>query len=181
MKTFFVLVALLATHIPLFAQATAEDLKKYLTNLHAAQIGGKTDEAAKMTAALIPDAARLKKGLADSVPANVFAKIEKFYAELPKEPAALSKMIAPKPEETEIQVHGATTEEIAAFVDGSVARKKFPGAAKEAAEKGLLRPKVTFYEVEFVKPGSDLGTDYHLFYHDGTAWTMLGRVWRAAR
>jgi hypothetical protein len=38
-----------------------------------------------------------------------------------------------------------------------------------------------FYEVEFVKPGEDMGMKYHLFFWDGARWKMLGPVWRSMR
>jgi hypothetical protein len=40
---------------------------------------------------------------------------------------------------------------------------------------------MTFYEVEFVPPGKDLGMKFHLFYWDGSQWTMLGPVWRVIK
>jgi hypothetical protein len=45
----------------------------------------------------------------------------------------------------------------------------------------VLRPGVTFYEVEFLQPGQPRGIKYHLFYWDGRRWAMLGPVWRSAR
>jgi hypothetical protein len=42
----------------------------------------------------------------------------------------------------------------------------------------MLRPRMTFYEVELVKPGETAGMVYHLFFWDGAQWTMLGPVWR---
>jgi hypothetical protein len=177
MKTLFALVALLALHTAAFAQATAEDLKKHMAALQAALAGGKVDEAAKITGALLPDNARLKKALAD----DSIAKAEAFYARLPKAPEQLGKLLAVPAARTEIQVHGATTEEIAKYAEGSTAHKEFPGAIKDLAAKGVLRPGITFYEVEFLEPGKDLGTKFHLFYHDGTAWTMLGPIWNALK
>lgn len=177
MKTIFVLAALLVLHSDSFAQATAEDLKKHMAALQAAIAGGKTDEAAKMTSALLPDNARLKKALAD----GSVAKAEAFYAGLPKAPEQLARLLAVPAARTEIQVHASTTEDIATYAKDSVAFKEFPGAIKDLAAAGILRPGVTFYEVEFLEPGKDLGTKFHLFYHDGTTWTMLGPVWNALK
>jgi hypothetical protein len=55
---------------------------------------------------------------------------------------------------------------------------KFPGGAVKLAGQ-ILRPGMTFYEVEFLEPGKDSGMKYHLFYWDGKQWTMLGPLWRA--
>ncbi|HZL71116.1 MAG TPA: hypothetical protein VFC86_01550, partial [Planctomycetota bacterium] len=59
----------------------------------------------------------------------------------------------------------------------SVAFKEFPGGAKKLAET-ILRPGVTFYEVEFLEPGKDAGMKFHLFFWDGERWAMLGAAWR---
>jgi hypothetical protein len=40
---------------------------------------------------------------------------------------------------------------------------------------------MTFYEIELVEPGNDAGMKYHLFFHDGKNWKMLGPVWRVLR
>lgn len=82
-----------------------------------------------------------------------------------------------KPEQKNVQVHAAKTEDIIKYREGSVAFKEFPGGAKKAAE-AVLRPGMTFYEVEFLEPGKDAGMKYHLFYWDGKQWSMLGPVWR---
>lgn len=178
MKPLFAILATAVMSATALAQATADDLKKHIGTLQAAIAAGKTDEAAKITEALIPNQERLKKALSDRVPAELFAKFESLYKTLPREPAQLSKVLAGKPGQTEIQVHAATTEEIAKYAPGSVAANEFPEATKVLAEKGVLRPGVTFYEVEFLEPGKDLGSKYHLFYHDGAAWTLLGPIWR---
>ena len=86
-------------------------------------------------------------------------------------------MLAGRPSQTEVQVHGATTEEVAANAPGSVVHAEFPGGAVNAAET-LLRPGVTWYEVELLEPGAERGMKFHLFYWGGTQWRMLGPVWR---
>ncbi len=178
MRTLLALAATFAMHSTVFAQATAADLKKVITDLQGVIAAGKTEEAAKLTGALIPDTASLKKGLGDKVSAEVIGKIEGIYATLPKEPAARAKVLAAKPGYTEIQVHGSTTEELAKYEKDSVAYKEFPGATKTLATDGILRPGTTYFEVEILEPGKDAGMKYHLFFHDGTAWKMLGPIWR---
>jgi hypothetical protein len=178
MKPLLAVLAIAVMSATAVAQATADDLKKHIGTLQAALTAGKTEEAAKITEALIPSQERLKKALSDRVPADVITKFEGLYKAIPREPAQLSKVLAGKPGQTEIQVHAATTEEIAKYAPGSVAANEFPEATKVLAEKGVLRPGVTFYEVEFLEPGKELGTKYHLFYHDGAAWTILGPIWR---
>ena len=84
------------------------------------------------------------------------------------------------PARTEIQVHASTTEDLAAYKEGTPAFKEFPGGARKAAET-ILRPGVTFYELELLEPGKQRGMKYHLLFHDGKQWKMLGPVWRALR
>ncbi len=84
------------------------------------------------------------------------------------------------PAKTQVHVYAATTEEMVEYREGTVTFQQFPGAVKELA-RTLLRPGMTFYEVEMVEPGKDLGMKYHLFYWDGRRWAMLGPVWRALR
>jgi len=85
----------------------------------------------------------------------------------------------PEANRTEVQVHGATTEEIAEYKQDSVPFKEFPGGAQKLAQS-VLRPGTKFYEVEFLEPGKDAGMKYHLFFWDGASWRMLGPAWRWA-
>lgn len=137
--------------------------------------------AASLTRSLFPDEARLRKGLRDDIDAEIVKKISAMQARFSKAPdEAIARMLSGKPHQTEVQAHGATTEQIAANEKGSIVFKEFPGGAVSAANK-FLRPKVTFYEVEWVAPGETRGMKYHLFYWDGSQWSMLGPVWRALR
>jgi hypothetical protein len=77
-----------------------------------------------------------------------------------------------------VKVHGATTEEIVTYAQGSVVYSEFPGGTRRIAER-ILRPGMTFYEIEFLEPGKEYGMKYHLLYWDGRQWTMLGPLWRA--
>jgi hypothetical protein len=181
MKTLFALLAVLTLNVAAWAQATAEDLKKHMAALKAVITSGTSAEAAKMSMALLPDGARLKKALADGAPADAPTKIAAFFARFTKTPEQQARLLFSPPERTEIQVHAATTEEIAKFAPSSVVSQEFPGGAKDLAANGVLRPGVTFYEVEFLEPGKTSGTKFHLFYHDGTGWAMLGPVWQALK
>lgn len=178
MRILLALALAFAMQSAAFAQATAEDLKKHIATLQGIIAAGKTEEAAKITGDLIPDSATLKKALADGVPAETLTKIESIYKTLPTDPAARAKVLAARPGYTEIQVHASTTEQIAKYEAGSAAYKEFPGATKTLAADGILRPGMTYFEVEILEPGKDAGMKYHLFFHDGTGWKMLGPIWR---
>lgn len=136
--------------------------------------------AVAMTKALLPDEARLRKCLKDDVGADVVQKILSGYAALTADDDQVAKAFAVDATRSEIQVHPATTEQLKAHDASSPDAREFPGGALALAEQ-VLRPGVTFYEVEFLRPGSDTGMKYHLFYWDGSRWTMLGPAWRFLR
>jgi hypothetical protein len=159
----------------LFTQAdTPDNLKGLLDTLVKASEGGDAKKAAALTRNLIPDEAALKKALKDDA-GEMVKKLADAVKQIPADDAAVAKMMRRgEADRTEIQVHGATTEEIAAGA------KEVPGGAVDAA-KTILRPGMKFYEVEFVKPGEDMGMKYHLFFWDGARWKLLGPVWRSMR
>jgi hypothetical protein len=127
---------------------------------------------------LIPDEARAKKALREDVAPEALRQITGFYREVVVLEEEAEKLA--RPEQTVVKINAATTEEIASYQKGSVAFNEFPGGARRLAET-VLRPGVTFYEVEFLEPGKDDGMKYHLFYWDGEQWTMLGPIWRVLK
>lgn len=158
---------------------TPENLKATMLRLRSLIHDKKNVEAAEqLFVGLLPDQARLKKAVNDKVDDSTFDKLWQMHQQMRAAKPDLSKLC--KPEQTDVQVHGATTEEIAEYKDGGVPFKEFPGGAKRVAEK-LLKPGMTFYEVEFLEPGKDAGMKFHLFYWDGEKWTMAGPLWRAVR
>lgn len=156
-----------------------ENLQAYFKLLHnTIYVKEDTKQAAALFQSLVPDEARLKKALRDDVATDTLDKILAQYKKLKVREEEASKLA--KPNQTEVHVHGATTEELAKCEPGSVAAMKFSGGAKQVAQK-LLRPGVTFYEVEFLEPGKDSGMVYHLMYWDGKQWSQLGPLWRMLR
>lgn len=137
------------------------------------------DAADRLLAGLLPDKDRLKQALAETVSDEQFDKFWALHLQFAAAKPDLTKFC--KAEQKEVQVHGATTEEIAAYAKDSVAFKEFPGGAKMLAEAKLLRPGLKFYEVEFLEPGKEAGMKYHLFFWDGKRWTMAGPLWRAVK
>ncbi len=147
-----------------------ENLRKMMIHLHQVltKQGDLTAGKKCLSDLLIKDEKRLRKALHDQVPAETISAILKRHAEMggSEESLAQGAKSFCSAERSEVQVHAATTEELLAYAEGSVAFNEFPGGAKDLAKK-ILRPKMTFYEVEFVKPGEDKGMKYHLFYWDG--------------
>lgn len=148
-------------------------LQRFHRLTHADQ---KPAEAAALFQALIPDEPRLKKALRDDVAPETVRTILGMYERLgPLTGENVGRLT--RPDQTVVRVHGATTEEILRYAEGSVAFNEFPGGTRRVAEL-VLRPGMTYYEAEFLKPGEDLGIKYHLFFWDGAQWSMLGPIWR---
>jgi hypothetical protein len=158
-----------------------ENLKGLLDTLVKASESGDTKKAAALTRGLIPDKAALAKALKDDAPADFVQAYLDNVSKLPPDDAQVAGLMKRgEADRTAIQVHGATTEEIRENKEGTPAFAEFPGGARKLAEN-VLRPGVKFYEVEFTKPGEDLGMKYHLFYWDGAQWRMLGPAWRGMK
>jgi hypothetical protein len=159
---------------------SAQGLESLFRRLRAAQLSGDTRTAADITRGLLPSEPRLRLALRVDVPAESVRKIMEFHRELPSGEAEMAGLLGADAASTEVRVHSATTEQLAAYAAGSVAYQEFPGGAKDLA-KAVLRPNTTFYEVELVRPGAESGMTYHLLYWDGEQWAMLGPMWRAVR
>lgn len=155
----------------------AVNLKALFEQLHRAISTGDVKKAAVLTRTLLPDESRIRKALKDDISPDIVNRIVAFYkSRMPTADSELAKVFYAKPENTQVNVYGATSEEIARYEGGSIAFNHFPGGSKRIAE--MLRPRLTFYQVELVKPGESAGMVYHLFFWDGAHWTMLGPAWR---
>jgi hypothetical protein len=156
----------------------AENLKALFEHLHRAISTADVRKAAQLTRQLLPDESRIRKALKDDISSDIVNRIVVFYrTRIPTAEEQVARVFYAKPENTQVNVYAATSEEIALYREGSMAFNHFPGGAKRIAAE-MLRPRMTFYEVELVKPGETAGMVYHLFFWDGAQWTMLGPVWR---
>lgn len=159
-------------------QNNPDSLKTLCQNLQKAIQANDVKKAAALTRSLVPDDERLKKGLKDNVAPATLQTIQAFHQQMmPANDEGFAKLLAAKPTQTVVNVHGATTEEIIQYAPNSVAFKEFPGGTRKLAEQ-VLRPGMTYYEVEFVEPGTSAGRKFDLFFWDGKQWTMLGPLWR---
>jgi hypothetical protein len=156
-----------------------ENLKKLFETIHnLIYVKKDTKSAAALLASLFPNEERAKKALRDDIPPETLQKIFDYHKQLRSLMGETNLNDLARPEQKIVKVHGATTEEIISYAQGSVAYTEFPGGARRIAGQ-IFRPGMTFYEVEFLEPGKDYGVKYHLFYWDGRQWTMLGPLWRA--
>lgn len=159
---------------------SADNLKGLIDALLKAQESGEIERAAALTNNLIFDETLLAKIFKADVPKKFLEEQKGRLKLFPSTQAELANLILRKnPARTQINVHGATTEEIQAFLSGGSATE----AAKEFSQMpkdfgANLRPGITFYQVEFVEPGKNAGIKYHMFTWDGSRWRMLGPGWR---
>lgn len=165
-----------------YAQSDSPDnLKGLLEEIIKSNEAGDKTKAAAMTRALIPSTKEaLTKAVKDDATEFIDRALEAAKT-IPADDAQVAGLIKRgEPNRTQVNVHAATTEEIAEYKPGSTAANEFPGGAQKLAQQ-LLKPGVKFYEVEFVEPGKDAGMKFHMFYWDGSTWRMLGPAWRALK
>jgi hypothetical protein len=156
-----------------------ESLKKLFETIHnLIYVKKDTRSAVALLVSLFPNEERARKAIRDDTPPETLQKIFDYHKQRISLAGEANINELALPEQKVVKVHGATTEEIVAYAQGSVAYAEFPGGTRRIAER-ILRPGMTFYEVEFLEPGKDLGIKYHLFYWDSRQWTMLGPLWRA--
>lgn len=147
---------------------------------HEVHVKKDNKRAAALFNSLIPDEARAKKALRDDIAPDTLRQIldmHKMLGGMTEE--GVAKVVA-GPAQKAAEVHGATTEELMLFREGSVANKEFPGGAKRIARQAL-RPGMTFYAVYYLEPGKKVAMQYHLLYWDGRQWAMLGPAWRVLK
>lgn len=79
-----------------------------------------------------------------------------------------------KPDQTEVRVWGATTEELRAW--GKDAQANFPGGYEEI--KDQLRPGLTIYSIDMVVPGEEHGMAYNGLTYVNGHWAFFPKPWR---
>ncbi len=134
--------------------------------------------ATALFAGLIPNEARAKAAFKDKIAPDVQSAILDMHKKLNFKEDGAPKLA--RATQTVVKVHGAKTEDIIAYREGSVAHKEFPGGTRRVAAEAL-KPGMMFYEVEYLEPGKESGMKYHLLYWDGKQWSMLGPAWRVLR
>lgn len=145
---------------------------------HTVHVKKDNKGATALFAGLIPNEARAKAAFKDKIAPDVQSAILDMHKKLNFKEDGAPKIA--RPTQTVVKVHGARTEDIIAYREGSVAHKEFPGGTRRVAAEAL-KPGMTFYEVEYLEPGKDSGMKYHLLYWDGKQWSMLGPAWRVLR
>ncbi len=170
-----VLVACSKTAPPIAAKDGPDGLRDLFAQAQAACSAKDFAKGAKIVASILPAKDQLQKVLKDDAPADLVDRVVEQSKELPADEEKTACLLSP-PGRTQIIVHRATTEELAAHVEGTIATVEFPAGAQMLS--AYLKSQRVFYEVETVEPGSDKGTKFHMFFWDGSQWRMLGPAWR---
>lgn len=159
-----------------------DNLRQLFEELQQANLGGDTELASQLTLGLIPDEDCLGQAFRQDVSESAFGTVLDYYADLfpqTTDADAWARLLVTGPDRSQVNVHAATTEELVAYQEGSVAFNEFPGGARQLAQT-VFAPGLTWYEVEYVEPGESAGMKYHLFFWTGSRWCMLGPIWRTS-
>jgi hypothetical protein len=158
----------------------AENLEQLFVEMRQAVLDEDVEKAAFLAQSIFPDEACIRGAVYEDVGKEVVTAMMEFYNSLVPETANSQQWalaFATDPDRSQVNVHATTTEGLIAYETGSVAFNEFPGGAQELAMT-ILKPGLTFYEVEYVAPGEDAGLKFHLFYWTGEDWCMFGPAWR---
>lgn len=85
-----------------------------------------------------------------------------------------------KPDQTELQIWEATTEQLHNEPKGNVLKtdaKYFPGGYSKAVPS--MKKGLTWYRFKFTKPGEELGMGYDGLVHVNGHWAVFPKPWRA--
>jgi hypothetical protein len=147
----------------------------------AAHAASDKKRLAELGSSMVPTTAELRSCLKPGPDSDAFLERYKAKDLAPdsKEVAALgaSLFLPVEAKRTEVHVCDATTEEIAAYVPGTVAFDVFPGEMRRFAQK-VAAPGRTWHIVTIVEPGQKLGTKYSCFTKVNGRFIAVGKPWR---
>ena len=158
---------------------SAEALKQLAGRLRQGYADRDAELVKRITLELLPTEEQIQKALSPAITEADRAAVLSLHNSLPKDDESLLGLVSMRSGQTKIMVHAATTEQLAGKSAAPESLPEFPGGAIQAAKKGMLRPGMTFFEVEYLEPSKDVGIKYHLFFWNGDSWSMLGPVWRS--
>ena len=82
-------------------------------------------------------------------------------------------VVKAKPDQTEIKLFSATTEDLLA---GNEKAKQFPGGFKQVASK--FNKGITIYVFKLIKPGEKYGMSFNGLIHVNGHWRIFPKPWR---
>ncbi|WP_433081285.1 hypothetical protein ACQP1P_45615 [Dactylosporangium sp. CA-052675] len=103
---------------------------------------------------------------------DVAAKAEQYYKA--KLWNGSEVKIAAKPEQTDLKVFKATTEEIRSW--SSAVAANFPGGYQQIGPH--LKPGLTVYRWKYTEPGDDLGLAFEGLVNVNGRWVWVPKVWQ---
>ncbi len=155
-------------------------LESLVATWKAAHQAGDQAALMKLAADVIPTTADLKAVLKEGAATDDFLgkfAAKDLKADDPMIGSLAGGLFKPEKGQTEVKVHAATTEDLVAYAKGTPAFEEFPGGMQRFA--ALVKPKVTWYVVELLEPGKDLGMKFTAFVHAGGRFVFVAKPWRA--
>jgi hypothetical protein len=155
-----------------------DTLEALLRDLVKANLDGDAARVKEITLSMLPTTADLRAVLREGPATDAF--LAKFPAKDLSESALVDVALVEAGERTrtEVRVHAATTEELAAYARGTVAASEFPQGMQRFA-RDVAAPGRTWYCAEFVEPGKDSGTRYTCFTRLGDRFLIVVKPWRS--
>lgn len=143
----------------------------------------KARDAAKVRAlvlSMIPTREELRQVLREGVETETFLSTYQGPIAETLVPDGAAASLAPNVTHTDVFVHAATTEDLAAHQKGTTAYAEFPGGMQRFAER-VAAPGRTWYAVETREPGKDSGIRYTAFTRLGGRFLLVVKPWRAMK
>ena len=166
---------------PKAARSGRDLLLDLVSGIQTAQAAKDSRLIAGVAHGMVPTTADLKACTREGPDAEAFRAAYTPKNLTPEDPTVVglgvSLFVRGDPKRTEVLVHAATTEELAAYAKGTVAYAHFPGGMKRFAER-IAAPHQTWYVVKLVEPGQASGMTYTCFTEVNGRMIFVGKPWR---
>jgi hypothetical protein len=160
-------------------------LRALVASFHAAQKARDEETLAELGRALCPTSAELQTLCREGEAATAFLAAysgprQERLVDRPDGDKEIGRhaFVPGNPAQTEVQVHQATTEELAAYAEGTLAFQEFPGGMRRFAEQ-VAAPGRTWFVVELLEPGKGVGMKYSCFTKVGERFVVVLKPWAA--
>jgi dienelactone hydrolase len=146
-----------------------------------ARAAGDAAKLLELTKALLPTEAEVRQVIKTGPEADAFVTAYRPERIRGDANEAAKELLKPaSPVQTVTAVHSATTEEIVADVNGSLAWQKFPGGVKDFA-RAIAAPGRIWHVVEYFEPGVGTGQKYSVFTVLAGKVLFLYKPWKGLR
>lgn len=159
-------------------QGTAEALKGHLEATLAALRSGDAAALGEKLNAFKPDDEALKEAFTEEGYKALAPKITESAPKLfSGQPAEIAARLGLKPEQSEVEVFMASTEDLLTMESGTDAAREFASGLRRTAQH--LKPRFVWYcAVAKGKGPADEPARLQLFFFHKGRFVLLGRIWR---